>query len=78
MALCDSCKIECEKQIGDSVSFEPLLGWNEKFHQLYENPCIVPAEEVARVLRDAGADSATAAAFEQLVLEQWRQKGRYP
>lgn len=73
MALCDECKLECEKRV-DNVTLEPLVGWNEKFHQLYENPNIVPAEEVMRVLQDAGADAATAAAFEQLVLERWRNR----
>lgn len=71
MALCDGCKIECEKQVGDRVTFEPLVGWNEKFHQLYENPNSVPREEIARVLQDAGADAATAGAFEQLILARW-------
>lgn len=74
MSLCDDCKIHCEKQRGNSVTYEPLVGWNTKFHQLYENPNCVPCEEVARVLQDAGADAATAAAFEQLVLEHWRAK----
>ncbi len=74
MSLCDTCKVECEKQHGERLSFEPLVGWNEKFHQLYENPKCVPVEEIARVLQDAGADAATAAAFEQLVLECWRKR----
>lgn len=74
MALCDECKTECEKQHGDSVTFEPLVGWNEKFHQLYENPGSVPRDEVERVLRDAGADPATAKAFEQLILARWASK----
>lgn len=74
MALCDTCKPECEKQVGAKVTFEPLVGWNEKFHQLYDNPNIVPAEEIIRVLQDAGADAATAAAFEQLVLGHWRSR----
>lgn len=74
MALCDTCKVECEKQHGARLSFEPLVGWNEKFHQLYENPNCVPREEIARVLQDAGADAATAGAFEQLVLERWRRR----
>lgn len=74
MALCNQCKLECEKRMGAAVTFEPLVGWNEKFHQLYENPDCVPREEVARVLQDAGADATTAAAFEQLVLDRWRQR----
>jgi hypothetical protein len=71
MALCDSCKPECEKRVTHPVSYEPLVGWNEKFHQLYENPNCVPRNEIVRVLQDAGADAATAAAFEQLVLGHW-------
>lgn len=73
MALCDECKPICEKRMGGSVSFEPLVGWNEKFHQLYENPNCVPREEIVRVLQDAGADINTAIAFEGLVLERWRR-----
>lgn len=72
MSLCDECKPVCEERMGASVTFEPLVGWNEKFHQLYENPNCVPKDEVIRVLQDAGADAATAAAFEQLVLARWR------
>lgn len=74
MAVCDSCKVECEKQVGDSVSYEPLVGWNEKFHQLHENPDCVPRDEIVRVLQDAGADPTTAAAFEQLILTKWGTK----
>jgi hypothetical protein len=74
MSLCDDCKVECEKRLGDTVSCEPLVGWNEKFHQLYDNPGSVPRNEVARVLGDAGADPATAKAFEQLILAHWAQK----
>ena len=74
MALCDSCKGICEERMGKAVTCEPLVGWNEKFHQLYDNPKCVPAKEVAQVLQDAGADAATAAAFEQLVLERWRRR----
>jgi hypothetical protein len=77
MSLCDECKVECEKRVKRAISFEPLVGWNEKFHQLYENPNIVPREEVQRTLRDAGADPETASAFEQLVLERWRAAGRH-
>jgi len=73
MSLCDECKGVCEKLKGASVTFEPLVGWNEKFHQLYDNPKCVPVEEIARVLRDAGADAATTRAFEQLILEHWRR-----
>jgi hypothetical protein len=76
MSLCDSCKPICDGRRGAEVTFEPLVGWNEKFHQLYENPNSVPRDEVARVLQDAGADAATAAAFEQLVLEHWRALAR--
>jgi hypothetical protein len=72
MALCDACKIVCVERMGTRTTFEPLVGWNEKFHQLYENPGSVPRNEIIRVLQDAGADAATAAAFEQLVLERWR------
>ncbi len=74
MALCDTCKDECVKQHGDKITCEPLVGWNEKFHQLYDNPNCVPHEEIVRVLQDAGADAATAGAFEQLVLERWRRR----
>ena len=74
MAICDSCKPECEKKVPTGVSYEPLVGWNEKFHQLYDNPNCVPREEIARVLQDAGADAATAGAFEQLVLDRWRSR----
>lgn len=76
MSLCDVCKVECEKQHGDSTTFEPLVGWNEKFHQLYENPDCVPRKEIVRVLQDAGADASTAIAFEQLILTQWGTKGQ--
>lgn len=72
MSLCDSCKVECEKQMGDSITFEPLVGWNDKFHQLYDNPRCVLESEVARILQDAGADAASAGAFEQLILGHWR------
>lgn len=72
MSLCDECKIVCEGQVKTRLSFEPLVGWNEKFHQLYENPNCVPKGEIIRVLQDAGADAETAAAFEQLVLGRWR------
>lgn len=72
MALCDSCKPVCEGRMGKNVTFEPLVGWNEKFHQLYDNPRCVPPQEIMRVLQDAGADEATAAAFEQLILGRWR------
>jgi hypothetical protein len=74
MSLCDGCKAECEKRLGDAVAFEPLVGWNEKFHQLYDNPGAVPRDEIQRVLRDAGADAETAAAFEQLILARWASK----
>lgn len=74
MSLCDDCKPICEKMVGEKVTFEPLVGWNEKFHQLYENPRCMPPEEIVRVLQDAGADAGTAAAFEQLVLERWRSR----
>lgn len=72
MAICDSCKLECEKQHGERLSFEPLVGWNEKFHQLYDNPNGVPRGEIVRILQDAGADAATATAFEQLILARWK------
>lgn len=72
MSLCDECKAVCEERAGDSVQFESLVGWNEKFHQLYENKDCVPPDEVARVLEDAGADVDTAAAFAQLVFTAWR------
>lgn len=71
MSLCEGCKIECEKRMGRAVAFEPLVGWNEKFHQLYDNPDSVPRSEIQRVLRDAGADTGTAEAFEQLILAHW-------
>ncbi len=74
MSLCDTCKIECAKQHGKRLSFEPLVGWNKKFHQLYENPNCVPRDEIIRVLRDAGADEETASAFEQLILRRWARK----
>ena len=73
MALCDECKAVCESRLGNKISFEPLVGWNEKFHQLYDNPDSVPRDEIVRVLRDAGADPATADAFEQLILARWTQ-----
>jgi hypothetical protein len=76
MALCDSCKVICEKQVGDSITCEPLVGWNEKFHQLYDNPNCVPRDEIVRVLQDAGADEPTAVAFEQLILARWKDKKR--
>lgn len=76
MALCDECKVECEKRVKATLTYEPLVGWNEKFHQLYENPNCVPREEVVRVLQDAGADAATASAFEQLILQQWKDAKR--
>lgn len=71
MSLCDSCKVECERRLAGAVVFEPLVGWNEKFHQLHDNPNCVPRDEIARVLRDAGADPATAEAFEQLIISRW-------
>lgn len=74
MALCDECKIECEKRVKQSLSFEPLVGWNDKFHQLYENPDSVPRDQIVRVLCDAGSDPNTAASFEQLILVQWGPK----
>ncbi len=74
MSLCDGCKVICEERMGKTVTFEPLVGWNEKFHQLYENPKCVPPEEIVRILQDAGADAATAGAFEQLVLDRWRSR----
>ncbi len=74
MSLCDGCKIECEKQSDGSVSFEPLVGWDEKFYQLYDNPDSVPRDEIVRVLQDAGADPVTASAFERLILERWTTK----
>lgn len=72
MSLCDECKPVCETRMGGKITFETLVGWNEKFHQLYDNPNCVPREEVQRVLRDAGADEATASAFESLIMERWR------
>lgn len=74
MSLCDECKVVCEGRLGDKATFEPLVGWNEKFHQLYDNPGAVPRDEVQRVLRDAGADAETATAFEQLILARWASK----
>lgn len=74
MSLCDECKVECEKRVKRAISFEPLVDWNDKFHQLYENPNCVPREEVARVLQDAGANAETAAAFEQLILGHWPRR----
>jgi len=74
MALCDECKGECEKRVKASLTYEPLVGWNEKFHQLYDNPNGVPRAEIKRMLRDAGADPATAKAFEQLILARWTSK----
>lgn len=71
MSLCDECKPICEKRMGAAISFEPLVGWNEKFHQLHDNPHCVPRSEIVRVLQDAGADPQTAAAFEQLILTEW-------
>lgn len=74
MSLCDDCKVECEKRFDGSVTFKPLVGWNEKFHQLHDNPDSVPRDEIIRVLQDAGADPATAGAFEQLILARWASK----
>lgn len=74
MSLCAGCKAECEKRSDGSISFEPLVGWNEKFHQLYDNPGCVPRDEIIRVLQDAGTDPATAGAFEQLILARWASK----
>lgn len=74
MSLCDDCKVECAKRLGDKVTFEPLVGWNEKFHQLYENQDSVSRDKIIRVLQDAGADPATAGAFEQIILAHWASK----
>jgi hypothetical protein len=72
MALCDECKPECEKRMPGHATFEPLVGWNAKFHQLYDHPHCILADEIPQVLQDAGADAETASAFAQLILQRWK------
>lgn len=71
MSLCDGCKVVCEERRGNEVLFEPFVGWNARFHQLYENPYSVPFEDVERILRDEGADTTSAASFAQLIGSHW-------